>query len=67
VTFLKVLATVVTTGTEKTYAPSIKLTKAVRPNVKLSVNYDYSKKVSNAGESNEYTKHVTGFEISASF
>ena len=67
VTFLKVLATINTTGTEKTYAPSFKLTKAVRPNVKLSVNYDYSKKVSNAGVANEYTKHVTGFEISASF
>lgn len=67
VTFLKVLATLARTGTEKTYAPSIKLSKAVRPNVKLSVNYDYSKKVSDAGESNEYTKHVTGFEISANF
>jgi hypothetical protein len=67
VTFLRVLATVANIGTEKTYAPSFKLTKSVRPNVKLSVNYDYSKKVSNAGVSNEYTKHVTGFEISASF
>lgn len=67
VTFLKVLATQATTGTEKTYAPSFKLSKAVRPNVKLSLSYDYSKKVSDAGENNEYTKHVTGFEISASF
>lgn len=67
VTFLKVLATQATTGTEKTFAPSFKLSKAVRPNVKLSVNYDYSKKVSDAGQSNEYTKHVTGFEISAEF
>lgn len=67
VTFLKVLATLARTGTEKTFAPSMKLSKAIRPNVKLSVNYDYSKKVSDAGESNEYTKHVTGFEISANF
>lgn len=67
VTFLTVIATEATTGTEKTFAPSVKLSKAVRPNVKLSLNYDYSKKVSDAGENNEYTKHVTGFEISASF
>lgn len=67
VTFLKVLATQATTGTEKTYSPSLKLSKSVRPNVKLALSYDYSKKVSDAGENSEYTKHATGFEISASF
>jgi tetratricopeptide (TPR) repeat protein len=49
-------------GTEPTWNPSIKVTRRLSPNLRLSLDYAYSKKTS-LRPSNEYDKQVTTFEL----
>ncbi|PIK15261.1 tetratricopeptide repeat protein [Halobacteriovorax sp. JY17] len=53
-------------GTEKTFTPSIKLTKKISNHLKFSVGYNYTKNSSLKADYN-YTKHVTSSSIKYSF
>ena len=53
-------------GTEKTFTPSVKLTKKITKKLKFSVGYNYTKNSSLREEYN-YTKHVTTSSLKYSF
>jgi hypothetical protein len=55
-----------TRGTEKTFTPSIKLTKKVNDKLKFSIGYNYTKNSSLAANY-DYSKHVTTSSIKYSF
>ncbi len=56
-----------TRGLEKTYNPSIKLTKNVGDYFKYALSYDYTKNTSKDKTSYDYDKHVTAFELSFNY
>ncbi len=56
-----------TRGTEKSYTPMIKLTKAVTKKLSASTSYEYTKNTSLNKTAYEYEKQVVNFEVSYSF
>jgi tetratricopeptide (TPR) repeat protein len=56
-----------TRGTEKTYNPSVKVTKNVSANLAVTVGYSYTRNVSLDTTSYDYEKHVTNFELKYDF
>ncbi len=57
----------ITRGTEKTYNPSIKVTKNVNDHMAFTVGYSFTKNDSLDTSSYAYTKHVTNFELKYDF
>lgn len=55
-----------TRGTEVTYSPMLKVQKKLSSNLKISVDYTYTKNTSQSA-SREYTKHVTSMLLRYSF
>lgn len=56
-----------TRGLEKTYNPSLKLTRNISPACQASLSYDYTKKNSKDEATYAFTKNVTALEIRYSF
>lgn len=56
-----------TRGTEKTYNPSVKITKDVNDHLSFTVGYSYTKNSSLDTTNFDYKKHVTNFELKYSF
>tara|TARA_R110002072_G_scaffold276051_1_gene437401 strand:- start:139478 stop:141076 length:1599 start_codon:yes stop_codon:yes gene_type:complete len=67
VSFLDTKAKQATRGTEKTYTPMFKWTRNVNKYLSTNISYEYTKNRSKDAASFNYTKHVTTFEVSASF
>lgn len=65
-TFLDTKKQKATRGMEKTYNPSLDLSKDITANFKLGINYDYSKTTSKS-VSNEYTKQTLTTEFRYTF
>ena len=67
VAFLDTKEQSATRGTEKTYTPSIKITKSIGKNLSATMAFDYIKNTSLNKSSYEYTKTITNFEVKYNF
>ncbi len=56
-----------TRGTEKTFNPSISLTKKINKNLKVTGSYNYTKNTSLDEDTYAYTKHVTALKLNLAF
>lgn len=67
VTFTDTKLQQATRGTEKTYNPSIKITKKVNDKISLTAGYSYTRNESLDLANFDYKKHVTNFEFKYDF